>query len=161
MSRKITPVLFALGAVLLAASQVAANPLFRFTEIPALVTVPEVDFRDLGSVGIGTAIMAAGYVARKAYLKVTGRQLRTQEALTKGFHMSRKILFVLSALAGIALVTGQAAANPLFHFFEPSVAPVPEVDFRDLGSVGIGTAVMAAGYVARKAYQKITGRKRD
>ena len=71
MNRKSAPVLFALGAVLLAASHGNANPLFRFTEL-SVVTVPEVDFRDLGSVGIGTAVMAVGYVARKAYLKITG-----------------------------------------------------------------------------------------
>ena len=73
MSRKMAPVLFAFGAVLLAASQVAANPLFGFTE-GTIVSVPEVDFRDLSSVGIGTAVMAVGYVARKAYLKISSRE---------------------------------------------------------------------------------------
>ena len=74
MNRKIAPVLFALGAVVLVAGQADAAPLFHFFEGFDIVTVPEVDFRDLGSVGIGTAVMAVGYVARKAYLKVTGRK---------------------------------------------------------------------------------------
>jgi len=73
MSRKIAHVLFALGAVVLVAHQANAIPLFRTTEL-SIVTVPEVDFRDLGSVGIGTAVMAVGYVARKAYLKATNRK---------------------------------------------------------------------------------------
>ena len=75
MNRKIAPVLFALGAVVLVSTQVNASPLFRFFEnLGVAPTVPEVDFRDLGSVGIGTAVMAAGYVARRVYLKVTGRK---------------------------------------------------------------------------------------
>ena len=73
MNRKIAPVLFALGAVLLVVSQVNAIPLFRTSEL-TVVTVPEVDFRDLGSVGIGTAVMAVGYAVRKAYLKISGRK---------------------------------------------------------------------------------------
>ena len=72
MSRKIAPVLFAFGAVVFIASQMDAIPLFRTAEL-TVAPVPEVDFRDLGSVGIGTAVMAVGYAARKAYLKISGR----------------------------------------------------------------------------------------
>ena len=74
MSRKIAPVLFALGAVVVVATQANASPLFRFFENLDVAAVPEVDFRDLGSVGIGTAVMAVSYVARKAYLKAAGRK---------------------------------------------------------------------------------------
>ncbi len=74
MNRKIAPVLIALGAVVLIASQVDANPLFRFFEPAGIAPVPEVDFRDLGSVGIGTAVMAAGYAVRKVYLKISSRK---------------------------------------------------------------------------------------
>ncbi len=73
MNRKIAPVLFALGAVVLIASQAHASPLFRFFEVN-VAQVPEIDFRDLGSIGIGTAVMAAGYAVRKAYLKISSRK---------------------------------------------------------------------------------------
>ena len=66
MNRKIVPVLFALGAVVLVSTQVNASPLFRFFEALGVApTVPEVDFRDLGSVGIGTAWPAATWPARR------------------------------------------------------------------------------------------------
>ena len=75
MNRKLTPIVLALGAVVLLASQVDANPLFRVGDVGvALPSVPEIDFRDLGSVGIGTLVVAAGYVAQKAYHKITGRK---------------------------------------------------------------------------------------
>ena len=75
MNRKIAPVLFALGAVVLVSTQVNASPLFRFFEnLGVAPSVPEVDFRDLGSVGIGTAVMAAGYAVRKVYLKISSRK---------------------------------------------------------------------------------------
>ena len=74
MSRKFTPIVMALGAVVLLASQVDANPLFRFVEAGVAPSVPEVDFRDLGSVGVGTLVMVAGYMAQKAYRKVSHRK---------------------------------------------------------------------------------------
>ena len=74
MNRKLTPIVMALGAVVLLASQVDANPLFRVGDVGVAPSVPEIDFRDLGSVGIGTLVVAAGYVAQKAYNKITGRK---------------------------------------------------------------------------------------
>ena len=74
MSRKFTPILIALGVVVLFASRADANPLFRFSEIETFSAVPEIDFRDLGSVGIGTLVVAAGYVVQKVYRKVVGRK---------------------------------------------------------------------------------------
>jgi hypothetical protein len=77
--------------------------------------------------------------------------------------MSRKVAPVIIALGAVVLLTSRADASPLFRFFEDiSVAPsVPEIDFRDLGSVGIGTLVVAFAYVAEKTYRKVVGRKRD
>ena len=83
-------------------------------------------------------------------------------ATNEGISMNRRIVPVVLALGAIVLVSTVANANPLFRFTEPTVAPsVPEVDFRDLGSTGIGTLVMAAGYLVQKAYKKIAGRKRN
>ena len=75
--------------------------------------------------------------------------------------MSRKVTPIVMALGAVVLLASQADATPLFRFFEDVVAPVPEIDFRGLGSVGIGTLVVAVGYVAQKAYRKVVGRKRD
>jgi len=75
--------------------------------------------------------------------------------------MNRKIAPVLFALGAVVLIASQADASPLFRFFEATVAQVPEIDFRDLGSIGIGTAIVAGGYVARKAYLKISNRKHN
>ena len=73
MSRKFTPIMIALGTVVFLASPANANPLFRFFESVA-PSVPEIDFRDLGSVGIGTLVVAAGYLGQKAYRKIAGRK---------------------------------------------------------------------------------------
>ena len=74
MIRKLTPMVIAFGAVVLLASQASANPLFRFFEIGVAAPVPGIDFRDLGSVGIGTLVVAAGYLGQKAYRKIAGRK---------------------------------------------------------------------------------------
>jgi len=75
--------------------------------------------------------------------------------------MNRRIAPVVLALGAILLVAGIASASPLFRATEPTIASVPEIDFRDLGSTGIGTLVVAAGYLVQKAYKKIAGRKRN
>jgi hypothetical protein len=77
--------------------------------------------------------------------------------------MSRKFTPIVMALGAVVLLSSRADASPLFRFFEAiSVAPsVPEIDFRDLGSIGIGTLVVAFAYVAEKTYRKVVGSKRD
>jgi hypothetical protein len=74
--------------------------------------------------------------------------------------MSRKFTLIAMGLGAVVLLASRADASPFFRFSEQYVVAVPEVDFRDLGSVGIGTLVMAAGYLAQKAYRKVVGRKR-
>lgn len=74
--------------------------------------------------------------------------------------MKRKIEMITVVLCALVLGATCASATPKatpLGFQET----VPEVDFRGLGSMGIGTALVAVGYMANKVYRKVVGRKRD
>lgn len=73
--------------------------------------------------------------------------------------MRRKVEVIVIVLCSVLLGASRAHAkdfsNPLGF-----VEAVPEIDFRGLGSAGIGTVLVAVGYMANKVYRKVVGRKR-
>jgi len=73
--------------------------------------------------------------------------------------MRRKIeatvIILCSVLLGASRVYGKSFSNPLGD----GEVVAPEIDFRGLGSLGIGTVLIAVAYGAEKVYRKFVGRK--
>ena len=74
MRRKIETTVIVLCSVLLGAGKVYGQKSFGNPLGSGEVVAPEIDFRGLGSVGIGTVLVAVAYGAEKVYRKFVGRK---------------------------------------------------------------------------------------